>query len=634
MEVGAVMKTYISIILITGLALGQKVAVWEQNPAEVLTHVQLQRSELPRDLLLQNADGSLQEYGRCGTIHPAPENAIPSPDPSVWLPHQNRDLLRNLQIPVAFHVIYASDGTGLLSESAIYDQITVLNDAYAFMGLSFTVSSIDFTENTSWFYNDPEYTYKPILAIDPATTLNIYTTTAQGYLGYAYFPNSFAEDSAMHGVVLHWQSLPGVHTWNYDEGDTGTHEVGHYLGLYHTFQDGCTAPGDHVDDTPAQNDGDNIYYCTPADTCPSDAGNDPIHNYMNYTDDACIYEITNGQWDRINFMVSTYRPNLGTEDLTIDGCTDPTAINYNPDATFDDGSCEYESTPSFGDINLDGQTNVIDVVYLVDIILNDFDYNSSGDFNNDGVNNVVDIVALVDIILNPLSVGCTDPGAINYNPESYYDDGSCEYGDGTCTDYDGNVYETVEIGDQTWMVENLKVTHYNNGDDILTGLNDSEWSNLYDTETGAFAVYNDDPSNTETYGNLYNWYAVDDNRGVCPDGWHVPTDAEWTVLADYLSWTSFAGGALKSTGTIENEDGLWHSPNLGATNASGFTALPGGYRSYSGGYYGMGYDGTFWSSTTSGSIDAWSRYLYYTDSDVYRYYDYKPSGYSIRCAGD
>ncbi|NQU66606.1 MAG: hypothetical protein HQ510_01555 [Candidatus Marinimicrobia bacterium] len=355
---------------------------------------------------------------------------------------------------------------------------------------------------------------------------------------------------------------------------------------------------------------------------------------MNYTDDACIYEITNGQWDRINFMVSTYRPNLGTEDLTIDGCTDPTAINYNPDATFDDGSCEYESTPSFGDINLDGQTNVIDVVYLVDIILNDFDYNSSGDFNNDGVNNVVDIVALVDIILNPLSVGCTDPGAINYNPESYYDDGSCEYGDGTCTDYDGNVYETVEIGDQTWMVENLKVTHYNNGDDILTGLNDSEWSNLYDTETGAFAVYNDDPSNTETYGNLYNWYAVDDNRGVCPDGWHVPTDAEWTVLADYLSWTSFAGGALKSTGTIENEDGLWHSPNLGATNASGFTALPGGYRSYSGGYYGMGYDGTFWSSTTSGSIDAWSRYLYYTDSDVYRYYDYKPSGYSIRCAGD
>ena len=634
------MKTYISIILITGLVLGQKVAVWEQNPAEVLTHVQLQRSELPRDLLLQNADGSLQEYGRCGTIHPAPENAIPAPDPSVWLPLQNRDLLRNLQIPVAFHVIHASDGTGMLPESAIYDQITVLTDAYAFMGLSFTISSIDFTENTSWFYNDPEYTYKPILAINPATTLNIYTTTAQGYLGYAYFPNSFAEDSAMHGVVLHWQSLPGVHTWSYDEGDTGTHEVGHYLGLYHTFQDGCTAPGDHVDDTPAQNDGDNIYDCTPADTCPSDAGNDPIHNYMNYTDDACIYEITNGQWDRINFMISTYRPNLGTSELIIEGCTDPTAINYNPDATFDDGSCEYESTPSFGDINLDGQTNVIDVVYLVDIILNDFDYNSSGDFNNDGVNNVVDIVALVDIILNPSSVGCTDPSAINYNPESYYEDGSCEYGEGTCTDVDGNVYETVQIGTQLWMAENLKVTHYRDGTPIPNITNNSEWGDLL---TGAYGIYENNPTNADTYGNLYNWYAVDDARDVCPEGFHVPSDEEWMELEMALGMSYSEAHNTDYRGTNEgsklagNAD-LWAAgalENNSEFGTSDFTALPGGYRGYSNGYYfSMGDYGYFWSSTAYDSSNAWYRGLYCGSSDVDRSYDYKQYGFSIRCAGN
>ena len=179
----------------------------------------------------------------------------------------------------------------------------------------------------------------------------------------------------------------------------------------------------------------------------------------------------------------------------------------------------------------------------------------------------------------------------------------CGCGD-TITDYDGNVYETVEIGDQCWMAENLKVTHYRNGDAIPTGYSDSEWPNL---STGAYAVYpwdNDDASQntcegdcTEVYGNLYNWYAVDDTRDICPEGWHVPTDTEWTELEDYLGG---AGGKIKSTGTIENGDGLWYSPNLGATNESGFTALPGGYRHGNYGYYdNMGYYVYLWSSTAN-----------------------------------
>ncbi|SVB66406.1 uncharacterized protein METZ01_LOCUS219260, partial [marine metagenome] len=138
----------------------------------------------------------------------------------------------------------------------------------------------------------------------------------------------------------------------------------------------------------------------------------------------------------------------------------------------------------------------------------------------------------------------------------------------TVTDIDGNVYQTVQIGDQLWMAENLKVTHYQNGDEIPCN------------------VYNDDPSNSAIYGRLYTWYAVDDERGICPEDWHVPTDEEYTVLTDYLGGLSVAGGKMK-------DDILWNG-----TNESGFTGLPGGYRHHSiGDYTSMGGYGYFWSST-------------------------------------
>ena len=194
---------------------------------------------------------------------------------------------------------------------------------------------------------------------------------------------------------------------------------------------------------------------------------------------------------------------------------------------------------------------------------------------------------------------------------------------GIVTDIDGNEYGTVLIGNQVWMSENLKVTKYKDGTAIPTGHSNSVWSNL---SSGAYAVYDDDDVNTDTYGFLYNWYAVDDSRIIAPDGWHVPTDDEWTTLTDYLGGTSVAGGKMKETGTEH-----WSSPNTDATNESGFTALPGGYRYFNGNYIHQGYSGYFWSSTEYSSNNAWYRLLNYNTSGVYRTNDNKKYGFSLRC---
>ena len=196
----------------------------------------------------------------------------------------------------------------------------------------------------------------------------------------------------------------------------------------------------------------------------------------------------------------------------------------------------------------------------------------------------------------------------------------------TITDIDGNVYQTVLIGNQVWMAENLKVSKYRDGTAIATGHSNSAWANL---SSGAYAMYDDNSNNGETYGYLYNWYAVDDSRNIAPEGWHIPTDNEWQELVDYLGGSSVAGGKMKETGTNH-----WNSPNTDATNESGFTALPGGYRYYNGFYSHMGNLGTFWSSTESNSYTAWYRLLHYNRSDVYRYYYGKRYGFSVRCIRD
>ncbi|MCP4709985.1 MAG: hypothetical protein GY869_15280, partial [Planctomycetes bacterium] len=166
-------------------------------------------------------------------------------------------------------------------------------------------------------------------------------------------------------------------------------------------------------------------------------------------------------------------------------------------------------------------------------------------------------------------------------------------------------YKTVKIGDQIWMAENLKVTRYRNGDVIPRITDNTTWGNL---TTGAQCEYNNDLSFVDTYGRLYNWFALVDSRNISPAGWHVPTYADWQTLVDFLGGSSVAGGKMKEAGSAH-----WTSPNTGATNASGFCALPGGYRGsiYNGNFYYMGSYAFFWYSTEFNNSNAWYRYLDY-----------------------
>ena len=197
------------------------------------------------------------------------------------------------------------------------------------------------------------------------------------------------------------------------------------------------------------------------------------------------------------------------------------------------------------------------------------------------------------------------------------------------SDADGNNYKTVQIGTQCWTQSNLKVSKYRNGDNIPTGLSNTVWEN---TTSGAYAIYNNDLGNDGLYGILYNHYAVMDTRGLCPTGWHVPTDIEWTALENYLGVSSVAGGALKSTSTQPTPGG-WAQPNTGATNSSGFTAYPGGHCSRFGFFGLFVIDGYWWSSSLSGS-NAWYRLLYNRYNFMHRNVSYRADGFSIRCLRD
>jgi uncharacterized protein (TIGR02145 family) len=209
----------------------------------------------------------------------------------------------------------------------------------------------------------------------------------------------------------------------------------------------------------------------------------------------------------------------------------------------------------------------------------------------------------------------------------------------TVTDYDGNVYNTITIGSQTWMKENLKVTHYRNGDTIPNVSVTNTWRYL---TTGALCDFNNLPINSLTYGKLYNWYAATDARNTCPLGWHTATDAEWSIMTRHLDntvdttvngWSgTVIGGKLKETGTTH-----WLNPNTGANDSSGFTALPGGYRNLYGDFYYLTYYGYWWSPRTIDITNVWKRNLNYDNSQISRSYNnanYKTSGFSIRCIQD
>jgi uncharacterized protein (TIGR02145 family) len=194
------------------------------------------------------------------------------------------------------------------------------------------------------------------------------------------------------------------------------------------------------------------------------------------------------------------------------------------------------------------------------------------------------------------------------------------------TDIDGNVYHTVVIGTQVWFVENLRTTRYRNGDLISCVSDSADWRS---STTGAYCNYRNNLKNSAVYGCLYNWYAVTDSRNIAPIGWHIPSDAEWTTLSNYLGGESVAGGKLKATGTT-----LWTSPNTGATNSSGFTGLPGGYRHFSATYKGIEEVGYWWSAAAVGDTVSWMRELNYDNFQVVRLYFVKTNGFSIRCLRD
>jgi uncharacterized protein (TIGR02145 family) len=199
---------------------------------------------------------------------------------------------------------------------------------------------------------------------------------------------------------------------------------------------------------------------------------------------------------------------------------------------------------------------------------------------------------------------------------------------GTVTDIDGNIYKTISIGSQVWMAENLKTTKYQNGDSIRT-TNPATLDLLMEMTPKYQWVFNDDEANIDTYGRLYTWYALIDSRNVCPTGWHVPSSSEWQTLEDNLGGYTKASVKLREIGTIH-----WLSPNAGATNESGFTALPGGYRLYDGSFLDIGLSGHWWSTTALNETLAFDWILFNYDSDFNGTAYEKRNGYSIRCVKD
>ena len=278
------------------------------------------------------------------------------------------------------------------------------------------------------------------------------------------------------------------------------------------------------------------------------------------------------------------------------GCTDSQACNYSAAALYDNNSCQYV-----------------------------------GGFCNDGDALTVNDSWTVDCVCEGV---LTVPGATHYCGAQNVHNADISYG--TMTDQDGNLYKTVIIGTQEWMAENLRTTHYRNGDPIQNIPVNTDWDGTNVSATGAWCYYNNDVAFDCPYGKLYNYYATVDSDGLCPFGWHIPTDSEWDTLINFLdtnanggSSTNTAGGFLKSAGTY-----YWSGTNTGGNNSVGFAALPGGYRNYLGIFSSTGILGYYWSRTGIGSTTAYSRVFGNSTSSVTRNAPNRREGQSVRCVRD
>ncbi len=218
-----------------------------------------------------------------------------------------------------------------------------------------------------------------------------------------------------------------------------------------------------------------------------------------------------------------------------------------------------------------------------------------------------------------LFLGCKDTSTINPDDTTVIDS--------TFTDIrDNRKYTIVKIGKQVWMSENLQTSTYRNGDSVRYARTNEEWVDAADNREGAWCYYDNDEQNGKTYGKLYNWYAVNDSRGLAPKGYHIPSDEEWTVLTDYLGGETIAGFKMKSTTGWQN--------NGNGDNSSGFNGLPGGLRNSAGTFGGIGEHGGWWSSSEDKTYSAWFRSLYYYNDNVARYYNYKERGLLVVCLRD
>jgi uncharacterized protein (TIGR02145 family) len=340
-----------------------------------------------------------------------------------------------------------------------------------------------------------------------------------------------------------------------------------------------------------------------------------------------------------------------SEPEDIRGCTDTDACNYNSSATIDDNSCfyaeDYEDNCGVCDLSPSndnttctqdcagewGGTSELDECGVCNNYETqpDFPY---GDCNCLGIPNGDAFLDNCDVCDSDTTNDCIQDcaGIWGGNSSDIDDDGICDWND-------GDTYSTIQIGDQLWMAENLKATHFQDGTPIPTGYSDSEWKNIDDNSSGAYAVYDD------TYGYLYNWYTVDTGN-LAPEGWHVPTDEEWMELEMALGMSESEAQETGWRGTDQgsqlagNAD-LWTDgdyddlENNEAFGTSGFTALPGGRRSGSyGNYLDMGNFGYFWSSTEGTWADAWGRSLGCAYSGVGRSRSNKGSGLSVRLVKD
>ena len=281
------------------------------------------------------------------------------------------------------------------------------------------------------------------------------------------------------------------------------------------------------------------------------------------------------------------------------GCTDEGACNFNSEANLDDESCEY------GCLNC-GPGTVWDESVQLCVGANP----SDTDF--DGCVGMTDLLDLLSVFgtCNEIPWSCGDP-----------------------LEYQGYDYETVQIGEKCWFAENLRVTSYRNGEGVDSYQDPANWASA---SNGGMCTYGNSSSNDGVFGLLYNWYAVDDARGLCPNGWSVPTDGEWMTMEMSLGMSEAEANGTWWRGTNQGSqmksDYGWNIGGNG-TNSSGFSGLPGGYRESNGNFSGAGYDGNWWSSSSDGA-NAWHRFLFWDTEAVNRGVHNHRRGVSVRCIQD